>query len=151
MRRIRIGAVTLIAAVIGITGPVAADPAPEEAAKYRQSIMKALSGHNGAIRAIARGSAGDPDRLASHVEALVNLASEVHAVFQEGSDVEDSSALPAIWENADAFADVVANFEAAADALSDVPSDDLAAVDAAQRELGTACRGCHDDFRADDD
>jgi cytochrome c556 len=126
----------------------AADPAPEDAAKYRQSIMKAMSGHNGAISLMARGKAGNPDNLASHVQALVNLTGEVESLFNEGSDLEDDKALPAIWENAEAFADAVQNFEAAVGAFSEVASDgDMQAIDAAQREVGKACKGCHEDFR----
>ncbi len=126
----------------------AADPSAEDAAKYRQSIMKAMSGHNGAISMMVRGKAGKPDNLASHVQALVNLKDEVNSLFNEGSDLEDAKALPAIWENADAFADAIENFEAAVEAFSEVASDgDMQAIDAAQREVGKACKGCHEDFR----
>ena len=126
----------------------AAEPTPEDAAKYRQSIMKAMSGHNGAISLMVRGKAGNPDNLASHVQALVNLKDEIHSLFNEGSDLEDDRALPAIWENADAFADAVENFEAAVEAFSEVASDGgMQAIDAAQREVGKACKGCHEDFR----
>ncbi len=137
---------------LGIAAPAGASPAPEDAAKYRQSIMKALSGHNGAISSIARGRAGDPDNLSHHVEALVALASEVESLFAAGSDTGDDAALPAIWENADAFAAAVAKFEdaiAAFDSVAD--ASDLEATDAAHRELGSACKGCHEDFRQKDD
>ncbi len=126
----------------------AADPAPEDAAKYRQSIMKSMSGHNGAISMMVRGKAGNPDNLTNHVQALVNLKDEIDSLFNEGSDLEDDRALPAIWENADAFADAVENFEAAVEAFSEVASDGgMQAIDAAQREVGKACKGCHEDFR----
>ena len=126
----------------------AADPAPEDAAQYRQSIMKALSGHNGAITMMVRGKAGDPDNLASHVQALVNLKDEFDSLFNEGSDLEDDRALPAIWDNTDAFADAIENFEAAVEAFSEVANGgDMQAIDAAQREVGKACKGCHEDFR----
>ena len=136
----------LIALVVSMLA--AADPAAEDAAKYRQSIMKAMSGHNGAISMMVRGKAGNPDNLASHVQALVNLKDEIDSLFNEGSDLEDDRALPAIWENADAFADAIENFEAAVEAFSKVASDgDMQAIDAAQREVGKACKGCHEDFR----
>ena len=138
--------ISLIALAVSMLA--AADPAPEDAAKYRQSIMKAMSGHNGAISMMARGKAGNPDNLASHVQALVNLAGEIDSLFSEGSDLEDDKALPAIWENADAFADAVQNFEAAVEAFSEVATDgDMPAIDAAQRDVGKACKACHEDYR----
>ena len=133
---------------LAISMAVIAEPAPEDAAKYRQSIMKALSGHNGAISMMVRGKAGDPDNLGNHIQALVNLKAEIESVFKEGSDLEDDRALPAIWENADAFADAIENFEAAVEALSDVADGgDMPAIEAAHRDLGKACKGCHEDFR----
>lgn len=150
MRRTMRSAILLISLVT--VGAMAAEPAPEDAAKYRQSIMKALSGHNGTISLISRGKAGNPDNLASHVEALVALAGEVAPVFAAGSDTDDDEALPAIWENPDAFAEAVAKFEDAVAAFESVAdSSDLEATDAAQRELGKACKGCHEDFRQKDD
>ena len=80
MRKALTGVILTI--VLSFSAAIAADPAPEDAAKYRQSIMKALSGHNGAIRLIVGGKAGDPAKLAGHIEALEDLASEVGAVFQ---------------------------------------------------------------------
>ena len=114
--------------------------------------MKALSGHTGAISMIVRGKAGDQSRLAKHAEALANLGAEVEAVFQEGSDIEDSEALQAIWGEPDEFADAVANLETAIATLSDVAGGgDMQATDSAFREVGKACKGCHERFRIQDD
>lgn len=135
---------------LSLTATNALPSTGEDAASYRQSIMKSLSGHNGAIRLIVAGRAGDPAKLADHVEAIAALASEVNALFPAGSDLEDDEALPAIWEDADRFAEAVARFEQAAAALHDAAGGAVEDVDAAHRELGKACRGCHEDFRADD-
>ena len=146
MNRIITRLIPLIALAVSMLA--AADPAPEDAAKYRQSVMKAMSGHNGAISMIVRGKAGNQDNLANHVQALGNLTDEIDSLFNEGSDLEDDEALPAIWENADAFADAVENFATAVDAFSEVAgAGDIQAIDAAQREVGKACKGCHEDFR----
>ena len=138
----------ILLVTLAISLAAVAEPAPEDAAKYRQSIMKALSGHNGAISMMVRGKAGDPDNLANHVQALVNLKGEIESVFKEGTDLEDDRALPAIWENAEAFADAIENFETAVEALSKVADGrEMQAIDTAHRELGKACKGCHEDFR----
>ena len=121
----------------------------EDVAKYRQSIMKALSGHNGAIRLIVAGKAGAPDKLADHIAAIADRAAELDAVFPAGSNLDDDESLPAIWEDADGFAEAVARFEEAAVALQGAAGGALQDIDAAHRELGKACKGCHEDFRVD--
>ncbi len=138
--------ILLIALAISLVA--VAEPAPEDAVKYRQSIMKSLSGHNGAISLMVRGKAGDPANLGNHVQALVNLTSEIESLFKVGADLEDDRALPTIWDNAEAFADAIENIEAAVAALSEVvDSGDMQAIDAAHRDMGKACKGCHEDFR----
>ena len=129
---------------------IAEHQAAEDVAKYRQSIMKALSGHNGAIRLIVAGKAGDPDKLAEHIAAIAGLAAEVNAVFPAGSNLDDDESLPAIWEDAEGFAEAVARFEEAAGALHGATGGAMQDIDAAHRELGKACKGCHEDFRVDD-
>ena len=124
--------------------------AAEDVAKYRQSIMKALSGHNGAIRLIVAGKAGDPDRLTDHIAAIAGLAAEVNAVFPAGSNLEDDETRSAIWDDAEGFAKAVEQFEEAAGALHTAAGGAMQDIDAAHRELGKACKGCHEEFRVDD-
>lgn len=149
--------ITLVLAVaISFAGawlPASADVSAEDAAKYRQFVMRALSGHNGAVSLIARAKAGDPAGLGKHTQALVDLAAEIGPAFEAGGGaaVEDSEALPAIWEQPDEFAAAVERFAAAvADLDAAAESGDLASVDAAHRDVGEACKGCHEDFRLDD-
>ncbi len=143
-KQIRI--IPLLALAIVMTA--VAKPAPEDAAKYRQSVMKAISGHNGAIAMIVRGKAGDPANLGNHIEALESLAAEVDALFAADSDIADDRSLPAIWENAAAFAEAVAAFETAVADLSEIADGgDMAAVDTAHRAMSKTCKGCHEDFR----
>lgn len=137
----------------GIAAPVVADVTGDDAAKYRQSIMRALSGHNNAVSLIAREKAGDPASLEHHTASMVALAGEIEAAFAAGggAPAEDTEALPAIWEEPDAFAAKVDKFVAAVDDLDAAAAGgDLAAVDSAQRDVGAACKGCHEDFRLDD-
>jgi len=128
-----------------------ADTSPEDAVKYRQSFMKALSGHNGMISLITRGIAGDPQYLDGHVDALAGLAAELASVFPAGSDTVESEALPSIWVRPDDFAAAVASFRQAVDGLDKAAAgDDMAATEAAFREGGKACKACHEDFRLKD-
>lgn len=120
----------------------------DNAFKYRKTIMTALKGHAGAIAMQARGLAGDPAHIANHAKAIANLGAELHLVFLEGSNVEDSEALSAIWEKPDEFAAAVAAAEEATAALGEAAeSGDMKAIGAAFRNVGKSCKGCHDDFR----
>ena len=148
MRRIIITTVSALALIIGASVHVLAEPSAEDAFEYRHSLMTALKGHAGAISMQTRGLAGDANYVSNHASAVAALVSELKTVFQEGSITEDSEALPAIWEKPEKFAEALAKAEEAAVALGEVAAGgDIQAIDGAFRELGGACKGCHDDFR----
>lgn len=141
-----------VAAALCAAYPVLADTTPEDAKDYRAAIMTALRGHIGAASMIARGLVDNDGQLLGHAEGLANGAAELKNIFPEGSDVDGSEALPAIWGEPDKFAEAIdtmvqatGEFEAAA------AGGDSAAIGAAFRQVGMACRGCHDNFRRSDD
>ena len=153
MRNSIIAGVTAIAMGCGLSAATLAETAPEDAAKYRQYVMRALSGHFGALTMTARELAGDAANLGNHSAALVALAAEIGPSFEAagGAPVDDTEALPAIWQQPDAFAAAVEEFAAAAAALDAAIADgDSDAIMAAHRDTGAACKGCHEDFRLDD-
>jgi cytochrome c556 len=148
MRRKLIIAATAFTLFLGFSMQVTAETSDENAFKYRQSIMTALKGHAGAISMQARGLAGDPSQVVNHAKAMASLGSELHLVFAEGSKTEDSEALDEIWENSEDFAAAVAAAEEAMAALGEVAEGgDMKAIGAAFRDVGKACKGCHDNFR----
>ena len=129
-----------------------ADPSADDAKDYRVALMTALRGHIGAISMNVRGLVEDHGFLPQHAEALANAAAELTHVFPPGSNVADSGALPAIWNEPEEFAKAVAEAERATAAFSETASaGDEDAIDAAFRDVAAACRGCHDRFRKDDD
>lgn len=132
--------------------PVVAETSPEDAKDYRTSVMTTLRGHIGAASMHVRGIVEDRGFLAAHAEALANGARELKHVFPEGSDVDESHALPVIWEQPEEFRKALDNAEKATAAFSEaVAGGDKAAIGAAFRDVGAACRGCHDRFRLDTD
>jgi cytochrome c556 len=138
---------TLVLAV-GLSAPVAAEPSAKDAYEYRESIMTALKGHVGAMSRQVRGLAGDPYYVANHAKAIANLGTELHTIFPEGSNVEGSAALPAIWEKPEKFAEALANAEEAMATLGKAADDgDVEAIGKAFTNVGKACKGCHDTFR----
>ena len=152
MRRILISRITAITLVLGFSLQVTAEPSADDAFKYRQSIMTALKGHAGAISMQVRGLAGDSDYVSKHARAIANLGAELHTIFQEGSNVEDSEALSVIWEEPEEFAAAVAKAEEAMAALGNAADGgDLAQIGNAFMNVGKACKGCHDRFRMEHD
>ena len=142
--------ITTLALVLsaGLSVPIAAEPTAEDAYEYRESVMTALKGHAGAISRQVRGLAGDPDHVGSHAKAIAGLGSELHTIFAEGSNIEGSEALAAIWDEPEKFAEALANAEEAMAALGEIADGgDMEAIGNAFTNVGKACKGCHDSFR----
>lgn len=129
-----------------------ADTTPEDAKDYRSAVMTALRGHIGAASMIARGLVDNNGQLVGHAAGLANGAAELKNLFPAGSDVEGSEALPAIWSEPEKFSEAIdAMVAATGEFESAAASGDSAAIGAAFRQVGMACRGCHDNFRRSDD
>src|SRR5690606_6777860 len=80
-----------------------ADTAPEDAKRYRTSVMKSLGGHIGAASMHVRGLVEDNGFLKAHAEGLASGALELEYLFPAGSAVDESEALPLIWEQPEEF------------------------------------------------
>jgi cytochrome c556 len=129
-----------------------AETLSEDAYKYRESVMTSLKGHIGAASMHARGLVDGPEYLVEHAQGLANGVSEIKTLFPEGSDVEGSDALAVIWQEPEAFDAAIAKAVAATNAFVKAAEDgDKATVATAFREVGGACKGCHDKFRAPQD
>jgi cytochrome c556 len=137
------------ATVLGLTfaAPAAfADDAGE--IKYRQSVMKSVGGHMGAIAAILGGATTNAADLQLHTDGMAALAGLAGNVFPKGSDFGETSALPVIWEKSDDFAKAVKMFQdSAATMAAAAKSGDMAQAGAAFAELGKSCKNCHETFR----
>ena len=145
------GALVALATATIVTMPVLAEPTAEDALDYRKAVMTALRGHIGASSMIVRGLIDNDGHLVAHAEGLANGAKELHRVFPAGSNVGDSEALPAIWEQPAEFRAAIAKAEDATAAFVDAAKGgDSEAIGAAFRNVGMACRGCHDHYRAED-
>ena len=143
---------TAVAVLLAASAVAVADTAPEDAKAYRTSVMTTLRGHIGAASMHVRGLVDDNGFLTAHAEGLANGVRELTYVFPAGSDVDDSEALPVIWEQPEEFQKAIDRAQKATAAFSEaVAGGDKAAVGAAFRDVGAACRGCHDRFRLDTD
>jgi cytochrome c556 len=148
MQRKILGTVIAAIATLGVSVQVIAETTPEDAKGYRTSIMTALKGHIGASSMTVRGLVDDHGQLTGHAAGLASTAAELANVFQEGSAVDDSEALPAIWEEPEKFAAAIAKLQDSTAAFTvAVEGGDKATIGGAFRDVGMSCRGCHDDFR----
>jgi cytochrome c556 len=148
MQRKIIGRLIVLTTTFALIAPVLADTTAEDAKDYRISIMTTLRGHIGASSMTVRGLVDDHGQLAAHADGLANGVAELKHVFQEGSIVDDSEALPVIWEQPEKFAAAMKKSAEATVAFQEaVSTGDSEAIGAAFRNVGMSCRGCHDDFR----
>jgi cytochrome c556 len=151
MQRKLKGAIAALAITAVVSIPALADTTPEDALDYRKAVMTALRGHIGAASMIARGLVDNDGHLVSHARGLAAGAREMERIFQEGSNVGESEALPLIWEEPEAFSAAISKMqEATAAFVTAAESGDSEAIGAAFRNVGMSCRGCHDNYRVQD-
>lgn len=145
-----IAGVALAAASLATPGARAEDE-PAALIAYRQSIMKAIGGHMGAIAMVAKGEVSFTDEVAFHAGAINEMSKHLARLFPEGSGKEagDTRALPVIWEKWDDFTAAAENLGVLSEKLAEVAeSGDRALIASQTGELGKkGCGGCHETFR----
>jgi len=145
MKKIVLAACATVLATT-FTAPAIADDAGE--IKYRQSVMKAVGGHMGAIAGILKSSTVNGANLQVHANGLAELSAIAPSVFPAGSDFGETTALPVIWEKPADFAAAMKKFQDAAAAMAvAAKTGDMGQVGAAMGPLGEACKNCHETFR----
>ena len=126
----------------------AADARPKYDDDYRVAIRTTLRGHSGASSMTVRGLVEDRGQLVNHAQGLANSAMELGNIFPEGSNVGESEALPLIWEEPEEFAAAIVKVQdASLEFVEAAENVDAEVIGGAFRNLGMACRGCHDRFR----
>jgi cytochrome c556 len=132
----------------GVVPALADDAKPEDAVKYREAVMSVIGGHTGAFFAILQGKVPHKDALSYHANAIAAASEHVGPAFEQDTTGTKSEAKDAIWADKAKFDKHVQDFEQAAKTLaSAVDSGDMAAIGPAAKNLGGACKACHDDFR----
>jgi cytochrome c556 len=116
---------------------------PAELVAARQALMK----EDGGLLKAAGGLTGA--EAVTAMQTLLTNYTHIPALFPEGSIVGDSEALPAIWQNWDAFVAIVETGKTAAAAgLAAAEAGDTAAYTDALKALGGTCGQCHQQFRS---
>lgn len=140
----------LLAAAAAFALPAAAQFAkPEDAIKYRQSVMFLQGQHLGRIFAMASGRAPFDAKAAVDNAVLLDTIDKLpFAAFVDGTDKGNTRAKPEIWTER-------AKFDAAAQKMQDEVSKlvaaaktgDQAQIRTAAGAVGGACKACHDSYQ----
>ncbi|HET9863951.1 MAG TPA: cytochrome c [Steroidobacteraceae bacterium] len=126
---------------------------PREAQKARHEHYEHLGD---AFKAVRDNSRGTPDwaALEKAAQEVVDASINQQQWFAAGTGPEagKTRALPVIWEKpADFTAAQEVLSERAPKLLAAVKAKDIKGVQAAFKEVGGACKNCHDTFRAPED
>lgn len=147
-----LASLVLAAAAVTLSAPAQAQFAkPEDAIKYRKSVMTLQGAHFGRIAAMASGRM--PFDAAAAVENATILETVTRlplAGFVAGSDKGETRAKPEIWSDTAKFKAVGEKLNAdAIKLLVAAKTGNLDTIKAAVGPVGGTCKACHDDFRKD--
>ena len=143
------------AVAIGLiaTGAVAATPAEQIAARQQnfKGMGRAFKNVNDELKKETPSLA----IVRPYSAALARFGTQLPGWFPAGTSLQTgikTGAKPEIWTDRAGFARAANNLRTASANLARVSrGNDVAAISAAARALGGACKGCHDSFRAKTD
>ena len=144
-------AIVMIGSAVALTAGSALSVSADDKAyiKYRQSAMKAMSGHISGAVAIIKGQVPYNDDLVTHVTGLRDTTKVLPNAFKQKTSGGKTRAKSAIWEDADDFKQKITALQTAAeDFLAAAKSGGPEAAGAKLGAVGEACKGCHKKYRA---
>ncbi len=118
---------------------------------HRQGIYMVMSGHMKVLKSILFQKHPLAADINYHAKEILNAARHHGNAFPEGSDKGKTNALPAIWKNPEGFKKVGDDLSKALVAFIETTEiadmDDPEEMQEAFKNVGKACKACHDDFR----
>lgn len=142
---------TLTASVIVFSAPASAQfQKPEDAVKYRQSVMTVMGTHFGRIGAMVNGRIPFDAKVAlDSAHVVATMSTLPWPAFTPDTEALKSRAKPEIWKEGAKFKEAneklmteAAKLEVAA------KSGNLDTIKAAFGVVGGSCKACHDSFQA---
>jgi cytochrome c556 len=138
----------------GETAPAAATEVPP-IIKERQDNFEGIGDAFKALRGELEKDAPDFTLIVANATDINTRAQKIADHFPAGTstaDGFDTEALPAIWEKPEEFKAAAQKLVDESAKLASLAGDgDKAAVGAQAKAMGGACKGCHDQFRLDDE
>jgi cytochrome c556 len=141
----------LTAAVIAFTAPASAQfQKPEDAVKYRQSVMTIMGTHFGRIGAMVNGRAPFDAKVAQDSAHVVSVMSTLPwPAFSQNTEALKTRALPEIWKEGAKFKEASEKLQAEVAKLEvAAKTGNLDTIKAAFGSAGGSCKACHDSFQA---
>ena len=115
--------------------------------KERMQLMKSMKKSVYLLNRMFRGKRKYRTSSVRSLAAEIGAhAEKIPAMFPEGSNKKPSEATAQIWVDWQGFEKSAVQLAEFAKAL-DEAADDKDAAKAAFRQMGTACKGCHQDYR----
>ena len=139
---------------LALTASAADDP-NEKVIKSRRAVMSLQSWYAGPLFQMAKGDMEYDAEMAGNYAAHLNIIANLDggAMWPPGTDngayAGKTRALPEIWSTYPAVGEKDQALKDAAAALAGVAGDGLDALRSNIGAVGKACKGCHDDFRAE--
>ena len=127
----------------------------EKAIKARQAVMTLQSWYAGPLFQMAKGDMEyDAEMASTYAANLITLANvEGGGMWPPGTDngayAGKTRTLPEVWTTWPEASKKAEALSEAAAALAEVAGDGLDALRSNIGAVGKACKGCHDDFRAE--
>lgn len=126
------------------------------AIKARKAYMQVIKWNAGPLFGMAKGkveyNSEQASILATNLQALADMQNS--SMWPEGSDnisyEGETRALPEAWTTYPKVAEAHDEFAKASTALASAASSGLDELRDNVGNLGKSCKGCHDDFRAED-
>ncbi len=142
----------LLAAAVAMAAPAFAQFAkPEDAYKYRASVMFLQGQHMGRINAQLKSDKPNLSAIAENAAILDTVNRLSFTAFPEGSDmVGNSRAKPEIWKDQAKFKQYAERLNGdVAKLLAASKAGDLSSTRSSFQAVAQVCKACHDDFRRD--
>jgi len=120
---------------------------PEDAIKYRQSVLTVMGNSFGKISAVVKGEAPyNKDEVAKNAAIVAMMSTLPWQAFGPGT--EGGKAQPDIWSDNAKFKAASEKMQlAAVDLNKAAQSGDLESIKKAFAATGASCKNCHDDFK----
>ena len=147
-----VAATTIAAAAAAPLGKAVSGARAKKIMHDRHEGMEAIGDAMKLVSGELRKDAPDLTKVRSGAATFARLAPQVKGWYPPGTgpDAGKTRAKAAIWQKPDDFRAKALAFESTATKFNAAAkSGDLAAIRAAQGELGKACKACHDPYRAE--
>ena len=141
----------LVCTALALTVSLAVSLSPAQAHDDKDPRHIAMTSLGKNMKAIGKGlrSGSITPEMKSQAQEIVDVSDRLVSLFpKEDHQAKDSRAKPEIWTDMAGFRKANQNFQAAARAfVKALSGTDVAAAQAAQKNVGKTCGGCHKPYR----